>query len=547
MRAVLLGLLALLLAPSAFAQPTYLVVDTSTSMATKGTGRSEIAKALANKVLLDLPDGALVSTTYFSGPCAEPSVPMPEGKRAGQTLDEKELQTLKDGTPLGYALEAAFKAASKTGGKVVVFSDGGNSCAAVDPCDVMTRYLSAYKNIELQFEPIRPEPENGDKLACRWSARQPIQNASPLLATSWPTSWSAWIVSSGPRTNPQRGQAVLPEEKFPWLLVDLVLIVMGVLVAAVFVLGIATWRHHLIDEEKRKRNTAAKRAAAAIADQPDAAPVQAASTKGGDGSTQDRVNQKKNDFWKILKSPIVILILVLLASLWASSFFFPGSLEQGAGGLWWFAEGSFGSKFLPAMLLGFVGWALIKFWDLYLLRRDTLSEEYRAEKEVEKKALRDRQENERKTQRRKDLLELNQIQAMTAQDSERKSVAALRSDPETDPEREAKAKQLEDIAAHIRKAKERIEAVIREIPDNGRLERYARFRRGDYRYVVVSLEVQEVVTSALKSALDKLLADWIAYKIDRDKDRGTTILKFPLTDIKAHPNLKGGPQPLNPG
>jgi DNA-directed RNA polymerase specialized sigma24 family protein len=112
---------------------------------------------------------------------------------------------------------------------------------------------------------------------------------------------------------------------------------------------------------------------------------------------------------------------------------------------------------------------------------------------------------------------------------------------------ETKEKQLEDVAAHVRKAKERIEAVIREIPDNRRLERYARFRRGDYRYFVVSLEVQEVVTSVLKSALDKLLADWIAYKIDRENDRGASILKFPLTDIKAHPNLKDGPQPLNLG
>ncbi len=262
---------------------------------------------------------------------------MPEGKRAGQTLDEKELQTLKDGTPLGYALEAAFKAASKTGGKVVVFSDGGNSCAAVDPCDVMTRYLSAYKNIELQFEPIKPEPENGDKLACRWSARQPVQNPSPLLAASWPTWWSPSAVSAGLKTNPQRGQAVLPEEKYPWLWVDLVLIVVGFLVAAVFVLGIATWRHHLIDEEKRKRNRAAKGAAAAIADEPDPASVTTATTKGGDGSTQDEVDPRKGDVWKIPKSPIFILIGVLLASLLASATFFPGSLEQGAGGLWWFA------------------------------------------------------------------------------------------------------------------------------------------------------------------------------------------------------------------
>ena len=351
-------------------------------------------------------------------------------------------------------------------------------------------------------------------------------------------------MSAGLKTNPQRGQAVLPEEKYPWLWVDLVLIVVGFLVAAVFVLGIATWRHHLIDEEKRKRNRAAKRAAAAIADEPDPASVTTATTKGGDGSTQDEVDPRKGDVWKNPKSPIFIS-LGLLASLLASATFFPGSLEQGAGGLWWFAEGSFGSKFLPAMLLGFVGWALIKFWDLYLLRRDTLSEEYRAEKEEEKKALRDNQERQRKSQRRKDLLELNQIQEISARDSERKSVGTLRSVPEIDPESETKAKQLEDVAVHIRKAKERIEAVIREIPDNRRLERYARFRRGDYRYLVVSLEVQEVVTSVLKSALDKLLADWIAYKIDRDKDRGATVLKFPLTDIKAHPNLKGVPQPLN--
>jgi Ca-activated chloride channel family protein len=151
------GMLAVLLAPAgarAQSQPApskdaavILIFDASRSMKNDdGTGRPKIqaAKEAFSTLVDELPDGAQVGLRVFGArvkgraSCADTRLVSPVAPldRAGLTSRIRALQP-RGFTPIGRSLQGAVgdlgAAKQKT---VVLVSDGGDSCAPPDPCDV---------------------------------------------------------------------------------------------------------------------------------------------------------------------------------------------------------------------------------------------------------------------------------------------------------------------------------------------------------------------------------------------------------------------------
>ena len=173
-------MLALLLAPAgAHAQSqsapskdaaVLLIFDASRSMKNDdGTGRPKIqaAKEAFSTLVDELPDGAQVGLRVFGaretgkGSCADTRLVSPVAAldRAGLTAQIRALQP-RGFTPIGDSLQGAVDdlgtAKQKT---VVLVSDGGDSCAPPNPCDVARRISQGGIALKIQAVGFQVKPK----------------------------------------------------------------------------------------------------------------------------------------------------------------------------------------------------------------------------------------------------------------------------------------------------------------------------------------------------------------------------------------------------
>jgi hypothetical protein len=493
MRAFLsIVLLAICCTANAFAEPTYVLFDTSSSMK---DGKRLLAIEQAKGIIDKLAPEAKLSVNYFGGSCSTPTIntPMPKSENPAFAPPKS-----GGSTPLGAALEATFESARHAGGDIYVYSDGNNYCPGVDVCEVARAYLSVYPNINLHFQPISPNSEDEDKLGCLKAARQPV-NAVSIPIDPAPT-----------------GEA----EPLPW--VGWALLITGIVLAWSVGAFIHVWGGHWVAVEKYERDSIARKNATEEQKAVDDERVKREAAEAAERRKLWETEHPKKKYKE--PKPKQRHLLSMTTAIWMSFwplgvvalvdalllFVYPSSFEQARSELWWFAETSFGSKFLPAVLMGFIGWALIRLWEFTLLRRDKISDAVLLQIKQDQKAVVTAQRKadqskaaEKRNARVNELLEQNKVQAAKARDDFAEQVEVLKATTEDEA--------FDEVAQHLASIRERIEGLIASFTDTGRLAKYGRSTRGNYTSVVSDLQWQRILAYDIGRELIGALSAWTTY------------------------------------
>jgi hypothetical protein len=515
MRAFLVGLcLVMALVPSAFAKPTYILFDTSSSM--KG-GKRLSAQDQAQLVIDNLADDAGLSVIEMGGSCAVPTIHPPKPKREHAPFAPG---APSGSTPLGTALKATFEAARTTGADIYVFSDGGNYCGEVNICEVARTYLSVYPEIELHFDPIDPNDEDEEALGCLQSARQPIrQVAIPI--------------------DPAPGNPPEPHAWVGWLLL-LTGAVLGISIGRL----IHLWGGRMVAVLKHQREQLAKKewtpeqhATEAERVKAEAAAA-AAKLEAENKARADRGKKPKPEPKAKTPRHLTRMRMVVFRALWPIAlvmaadvllfFAFPNSFDQARQELWWFAETNFGSVFLTAVLAGFTGWALLRIWEFTLLRRDKISDEVMGQiKDAQRAAAAEQRKTERsnavtkREAKTKALQDQNARLAAYAQEAFKAEVEAIRPSV-TD-------QKLDEVAAKVAAVRQQLDTIAASLTDNARLSKYAKpSSRTNYANIALDMMTYDILRYDVVSDINAVLRAWERYKTAGDDapDFRETILTF---------------------
>lgn len=185
--------------PPSGTAPLLLVLDASGSMrGDDGTGRTKLdaAKDALLQLIDELPEGAPVGLRVYGhrvpntdrvGGCADTELVAPVAPldRARLRAAVRDVQATGY-TPIGASLEAALGDLPAEGPRtVVLISDGIDTCAPPEPCDVARRLAS--EAVELRVESIgfQVDPVAAEQLRCiaevTGGAFRPVDDASGLL------------------------------------------------------------------------------------------------------------------------------------------------------------------------------------------------------------------------------------------------------------------------------------------------------------------------------------------------------------------------------
>jgi hypothetical protein len=164
--AMLLVALTLFVAAQAHAQPTYVLLDRSSSISKTETNA---AKGFVEERLKPLADDAPVSLTYFGGnnggDCKAPVKIEPAIAKARISVVPP---TASGSTPIFAALEAAVPLAAANAGEVFVVTDGREGCG-VNLCAAVKKLRAEYPKVPITFRTVGEEQRDldaQDELGC---------------------------------------------------------------------------------------------------------------------------------------------------------------------------------------------------------------------------------------------------------------------------------------------------------------------------------------------------------------------------------------------
>ena len=185
-----------------------------------------------------------------------------------------------------------------------------------------------------------------------------------------------------------------------------------------------------------------------------------------------------------------------------------------------FADGSFGSKFLPGLFVSFVGWVLLQFWAFLEARQTSRNNAYLEHQQEQANAKRKADDQSRDAVRRTDLLADIKSRKTTLDRDEglTKEAGALAASRASESGQPASMRQLgdsdSDYAARIAKGeriKSRILLVVTKLSKPSRLKKYADLRWRNYWRLIDELEKDGLVTDNAVSDLQDIFRYWPAY------------------------------------
>lgn len=467
MRAILVcvGLLFCSLS-NALAQPVYFLVDASKSM--DKDEQAAAAKFIAGEKAT-LPVGTLTSTTFFGSKenggasCGDVTI----SPLRAIPDDVPEAFTRGDFTPVGNALQVALDAAAATGGRVVMVSDGADTCE-VDVCEVVRSHMRLNPRVRLpEFKPIGAADDTLDTYGCFVSARR---------------GGDGHDIIGGGVPPPERADQL-------WWIIPL-FVINGFLFSLAAVLVIATMG-------ARSRDLSAQ--------------VKGLLERGTAPAQQVHFRRY------ILAWLPALVALVITMSVWLTA---PSALGEGWNAIWWFMNQPSGSMLLPAALLGFFGWALAAAWDVMAKRRQLDDAEIKVKLAKQRRQERDALVQIRATARenarlarlaenRAELLRHITEHRDVARELELEQLESMKSGPE-DP-------NIGAISQKVTLIVDRLEAAIAGISENKHLQRFD-IPRTDYRPVLRAMMSLDLIGLSEFKDLTDIFRAWNSYK------RGESIL-----------------------
>lgn len=468
--------------PTASAKPTYVLFDTSTSMK---EGKRLFAFDQAKAVIAKLDDDAELSIVEVGGGCALPNIPKPVAKSQIPAFAPAEPN---GSTPLGITLKAVLESSRTTGADIYVYSDGGNFCGEVNVCEVTRAYLSVYPEIDLHFDPIDPNSDDTEALGCLKQARQPVKQVSIAIDPA-----------------PQVGEA-----KYPRVVVGWILLLSCVLVAASAAMFIHMWggqsaalvAHHR-EDVRRKTLTDQQRK-----DEDDVAAKEKSDRPNVYSRPEIRkldANERKHSIkWPelVLRTswPLALVVAVDLAL----ALYYEGSFGQAWTEFWSFAQSNFGSVFLTGAMLGFVGWALIRFWDIKMLRRDQISEASRIRMKADERAAARTARQRRYDTKVDELKKQNQLVAALSMDNYKAEVEQLKPN--------VKDEQFDAIVSKVTLVQQRIESLVQVSDNDSHLDTYLKQTNDRASLVAYAMMRHRVLAYDAYRGVDNVMRAWSTYR-----------------------------------
>lgn len=453
---------ALWCAPTSWAEPVYFVVDASKSMDVDE--RSE-AKRFITDIKKELAEGTETSTSFFGsvengGDCGPVEInPL---KPANEDIPEK--YEPGNFTPLGTALQEALTVAAENDGRVIVISDGADTCE-VDVCDVVRRYVRRHPKARLpEFKPIGASDDIIDGYGCFVSAK--ATGVTGIIAPPPP---------------------VPVDDPPPWVYGAIAFC--GLLVGLSVVLEISA-----MEARARDLNNQIK-------------------TLNENGKACESKVSRRRYLFAAIPATLAALIIVLTFCFARENFFL------GCDKVWWFVNLPFGSMLLPAIFIGFIGWALLQMWNIDETRRQfndtSLKVELEKQREAERKAAADAKATERE-QRRRDR-EAERRASYLQRISDLRRIAQFRQSQSL--EAILRDSNLVDLSATVEKMNsiaDAIEELVSSL-DNGTLAAFVDTARTDYPSILSRLFNRNIISATAFTFLDAIFKEWIAFLAGRSE------------------------------
>lgn len=445
---------------------------------------------------------ALVSRTYFGGRgvvACDAAVTIQTPPKP--VTDNTPTPPLPWGpTQLGPALDAALDAAGAGPAKIVIITDGSESCR-LDLCSVALERLPGLRNVTVDVDYVQERPRDVARLECVARAQSAAARGLELPAHS---------VTGTPAVRDSTCDWVGFFLWLPGFAFSLFLIAAASLAfshAAALDRKAEEW-----GEKEKERREQEKKEQEKKDKEKKTESEQSANPPVATVAAQEASNKKA-------KLPIGWLsvlgasFLVTVGSMWWLL-----STPCGWSAAWpqfvAFADGSFGSKFLPGVFVSFVGWVLLQFWGVMQARQTKRNNDFlqhlqdRADsKRQADNAIRDeklRVELVTDIRSRKAALDKDEQELPRARPP-RNFLADDEPQPVIDPPdfagRQAKGEAI----------KSRIVDVVAGLSDIARLRRYANLRWTGYWRVVDELERDKLITPSDSWELKDIFRHWETY------------------------------------
>tara|TARA_R110001599_G_scaffold36594_1_gene114533 strand:+ start:224 stop:1699 length:1476 start_codon:yes stop_codon:yes gene_type:complete len=450
---VVLGL-ALWSIQAGWAEPVYFVIDASGSM-----DADERADAIAfvAETKESLVQGSRTSTTFFGS--AE------NGGNCGSVVINPLMPVIEDVpdkydpgnfTPVGTALRAALDEAAANDGRVIVVSDGADTCE-VDVCEVVRRNLRRHPTARRpEFMPIGASDETIDAYGCFVSA----------------VASSALGIIAAPTSQPK-------DTPVSWVfgLMVLCALLMGLSV----VLGIRAMEARARDL-KKQINTLTETGTACVSEV-----------------------SRWRYAWAVVPAVMSAMITLLTAWLATENFFL------GWDHVWWFVNLPFGSMLLPAVFVGFAGWALLEMWNIDAIGRQFTEANVKVQLEKQRKderntvaearaAEREQRRQEREASKRAEYLARISDSSAAARKRQNEFLAEI-SLGSTNAE-------VSNTAVKLNAITDAIEELIAGVESNQILSSFSDTPRTDYPTILNRLLNRNLITADLYFELDEIFKEW---------------------------------------